>query len=126
VVPIVYASGTFMDAMTASVSGQNLWLGMRRVLRLERVEGRGVRYTTVRLLPLYLWTVGLAGSLVVWLPTDMTSLEGRGRCACGRALSHPGALMADPGRSALAVRNGRLMARWLIDELKRQQLLSTR
>jgi hypothetical protein len=40
---------------------------------MERVEGRGLRYTTVRLPPLYLWTVGLAGSLVVLPPADMTS-----------------------------------------------------
>jgi hypothetical protein len=32
------------------VSGQTLWLG-GRVLRLERVERRGLRYTAVRLLP---------------------------------------------------------------------------
>ena len=40
-----------MDAMTASVSRQTPGWECGRVLRLERLGGGGLRYTTVRLLP---------------------------------------------------------------------------
>jgi hypothetical protein len=84
----------------------------------DRLRSEVIYYFAAREQRVHLATV--AGCRVI--SGDMTSLEARGRCACRRALRHPGALMADAGGPAFAMRNGPLMAQAsLIDEPRPQR-----
>jgi hypothetical protein len=69
--------------MTASVLGQTSGWECGQVLHLERIEGGGLRYTTVRLLP-FVSLDGWACRIPGGLATSRHDQLGRSRLSCLR------------------------------------------